>query len=90
MVSWAPRELPSTRNCTPATPALSLALAVTVTVPETVPAGVLRDTAGAEVSTLLTVTVTGVEVAMLPLTSRARAVRTWVPLDRGMVFNVVE
>src|SRR5207248_818390 len=51
-VSSAPRVAPSSRNCTPATPTLSEALAETVTGPETVSpsAGAVSDTAGAVVS----------------------------------------
>ena len=37
---------------------------------------------------LLTVMVTGADSAVLPLTSRARAVRVWVPLVRVVVFRV--
>src|SRR5688572_10754071 len=49
-VSSAPRLAPSSRNCTPATPTLSEALAVTVTVPETVapPAGLVTLTVGGD------------------------------------------
>src|SRR4029077_15697985 len=50
VVSSAPRGLLSTGNCTPATPASSVALAVMVTVPETVPVGAVIDTVGAVVS----------------------------------------
>ena len=52
VVSSAPRGAPSSRNCTPATPTLSLALAETATFPETmVPgAGAVRDALGGEVS----------------------------------------
>src|SRR5439155_1072907 len=47
-VSSPPRLAPSTRNCTPATPILSEAEALTVTVPDTVApaAGALMLTAG--------------------------------------------
>jgi hypothetical protein len=62
-------------NCTPATPTLSLAEAVTFRVPDTVapPAGAEIDTAGLVVS-FDTVTVTAAEVAVLPTASRATAV----------------
>ena len=52
IVSSAPRALPSSLNCTPATPTLSEALAETLTVPETVapPLGAETDTEGAVVS----------------------------------------
>src|SRR5206468_1108611 len=51
-VSSPPRLAPSTRNCTPATPTLSEAEALTVTVPDTVApdAGALMLTAGGVVS----------------------------------------
>src|SRR3954470_4860865 len=52
VVSSAPRFAPSTLNCTPATPTLSAAVALTVTVPDTVvpPAGPLIVTVGGVVS----------------------------------------
>ena len=52
MVSSAPSAVPSTLNCTPVTPTLSEALALTVTVPDTVApaAGAVRLTVGALVS----------------------------------------
>src|SRR5215471_8029512 len=52
VVTSAPRLAPFSLNCTPATPALSLALAVMVTVPLTVApaAGAVRDTVGLVVS----------------------------------------
>src|SRR5881296_1638411 len=51
----APRLAPSRRNCTPATPTLSEALAATVTGPVTVApeAGALNDTVGGVVSAVL-------------------------------------
>src|SRR5216684_818107 len=51
-VSSAPTFEPSSLNCTPTTPTLSLAVAVTVTVPDTVepPAGAVSATVGAVVS----------------------------------------
>ena len=50
--SSAPRVAPSNLNCTPATPMSSLALAVTLTVPETVvpAAGAVMLTVGGVVS----------------------------------------
>ena len=47
-MSSAPSAAPSSRNCTPTTPTLSLAVAETVTVPETVAplAGAVIDTVG--------------------------------------------
>src|SRR5712691_11911978 len=68
-VSSAPRLPPSSLNWTPTTPTLSEALAETVMVPETVNpgAGAVRATVGGVVSgtALETVTLTGVEVAVL-------------------------
>src|SRR5262249_46267607 len=51
-VSSVPMSLPSTRNCTPATPTSSLALAVTLAVPVTVApdAGAVNATVGAVTS----------------------------------------
>ena len=51
-MSSAPRLLPSRRNCTPTTPTLSDAVAVTLIVPETVApfAGAVSETVGAVVS----------------------------------------
>ena len=74
-VSSTPTLLPSTWNCTPTTPTSSDAVAVIVVVPETVApsAGALIFTVGAVVS-LETVTVTAVEVVVLPAASRATAV----------------
>jgi len=64
--SSLPRLAPSSLNCTPTTPTLSEAVAVTLTVPEIVapPAGAVIDTVGAVVSaaTLLTVTITAADV----------------------------
>src|SRR5262245_1541062 len=56
-VSSAPSGSPSSRNCTPATPTLSDADALTVTVFDTVApaAGVVSDTVGATVSGLCVV-----------------------------------
>ena len=92
-VSSAPRFTPSSLNCTPATPALSAALAETVTVPDTVPAaGALSDTVGGVVSgtALFTVTVTAAEVVLLPAASRATAVSVCVPLVAEAVFQEPE
>src|SRR5437773_8622345 len=73
-VSSAPTATLSSRNCTPATPTLSAAVADTVIVPDTVAAfaGAVSDTVGA-IRSLKTVTVTAAEVATLPDASRARA-----------------
>ena len=52
LVSSLPRAAPSRRNWTPTTPTLSLALALTGTVAETVdpPAGAVTDTVGGTLS----------------------------------------
>src|SRR5207302_8784960 len=75
LVSSAPRLAPSSWNCTPTTPTLSEALALTVIVLPTVlpDVGAVIATAGAVVP-FETVTVTAVEVATFPAASRARAV----------------
>src|SRR5207247_2662849 len=84
-VSSPPRLAPSSLNCTPATPTLSEAFALTVTVVDIVwPfAGELMLTVGGVVSgggALATVTVTGAEVLLLPAASRATAVIVCCPL----------
>src|SRR5687768_3039907 len=83
--------MPSTKNCTPATAMSSAALAVTVIVPETVApeAGALMLTVGAVMS-LATVTVTGLDVHVLPSESRASAVRSCEPLVAAIVFQGTE
>src|SRR2546427_1223400 len=70
--SSTPRLAPSSRNCTPTTPTLSEALAVTLVLPPTVApeTGEVLLTVGAVVS-LNTVTVTAAEVVRLPAASRA-------------------
>ena len=87
-VSSAPRFAPSTLNCTPTTPTLSLALAATVIVLDTVapPAGAVTETAGATVS-LNTVTVTAADVLALPAASRATAVNVCEPLVPVVVVH---
>ncbi len=91
LVSSAPKAAPSSRNCTPATPRLSAALAVTLIVPETlVPfAGDAMLTVGAVVS-LAIVIVTGAEVVRLPAASRATAVSVYTPLDAAVVSIGIE
>jgi hypothetical protein len=71
---------------------LSEALAVTVTVAETVAplAGAVTLTVGGVVSdggALETVTVATAEVAVLPAASQAWAVSVWVPLLTAVVFQ---
>src|SRR5438128_134778 len=71
-VSSAPILTPSTRNCTPATPTLSAAVAETVTVPDTVAptTGAVIDTVGGVPSSV--VKVKSPDVARLPAASRER------------------
>ena len=75
-MSSAPSGAPSSRNCTPTTRTLSLALADTVTAADTVAplAGAAMETVGGVVS-LETVTVAAALVVRLPAASRARAER---------------
>ena len=70
---------PSSRNWTPATPTLSVALALTLTVPDTVApaAGAVMATVGAVVSVM--VMLTGADVAVAPRLSVATAVSAYVP-----------
>src|SRR5437016_13659798 len=74
----------SSLNCTPATPALSVALAETMIVPATgVPAvGAVSETVGGVVSL---VTLTAGEVVALPAASRTTAVRVWTPAAAAVV-----
>jgi hypothetical protein len=98
LVSSAPRLAPSSRNCTPATPTLSAALAVTGTVPDIVSPsrGDVILTVGGVVSgggggALATVTVTGAETGLrLPAASRATAVTVCDPLLAEVVFQETE
>src|SRR6202035_2667952 len=91
VVCSTPKLAPSRRNCTPATPTLSDALALTVTVPETVApfAGAAMLIVGGVVS-FETVTVTAVAVAVLPAASRATAVNVCEPLLTVVVFHETE
>src|SRR5205807_1315850 len=85
----APRLAPSSLNCTPTTPTLSVALAETVIVPATeAPAvGAVSETVGGALST---VTLTTAEVAVFPAASRATAVRLWTPLEVVMLVHETE
>src|SRR5918996_4267436 len=89
-----PSGCPSTKNSTAVTPTLSVALALTMTVPDTSAplAGSVIATLGGVVSdaVLDTVTVTGAEVVRLPAASRATAVRVWEPLLAVAVFQGTE
>src|SRR4029077_3642424 len=91
VVSSAARFAPSSLNCTPTTPTLSDALAVTVVVPETVapPAGAVTLTVGPVVS-LKTVTVTAADVVVLPAASRATAVSVCDALLAVVVSHAIE
>jgi len=81
----------SSWNCTLATLTLSVAFADTVTVADTVAvfAGAVSETVGGVVSgvVLSTFTVSAALVVELPAPSVAVAVRTWLPLERGIVFR---
>src|SRR5213594_2144150 len=73
VVTSAPRFAPSSLNCTPTTPTLSVALAETVTVPATVEpaAGAVMDTVGGVVSgNAAVVNVKSAETARFPAASR--------------------
>src|SRR5206468_1428599 len=91
-VSWGATLAPSTRNCTPATPTLSEAEALTVVDPDTVApdAGAVMLTEGGVVSAFDTVTLTGDEVVRFPAASRAVAVRVCEPLATVVVFQEIE
>jgi len=89
VVSSAPRFTPSSLNCTPVTPTLSVAVELTVTVepPTNEPlAGAVTLTVGAVLST---VTETAVLVVVLPAASCATAVSVWLPFDTEVVFHEV-
>ena len=68
---------------------VSLALAETVMLPETVAAfvGVEIETVGGVVSAFATVTVTEA-IVVLPAASRARALRVWLPLLTVALFQL--
>ena len=88
-MSSAPSAAPSNKNCTPTTPTLSVALALTVTVALTVApfAGAVIATVGGVVSVFDTVTTTAADVAVFPAASRARAVNVCEPLLVVVVFH---
>jgi hypothetical protein len=81
-VSVAPITPPSTLNTTVATPTLSVAFTLSVTMPPTFELGNgdIKVTTGGILSVILvalfTLTVTGADVEVFPAVSRARAVRT--------------
>ncbi|HTP44344.1 MAG TPA: hypothetical protein VMJ13_07245, partial [Candidatus Acidoferrum sp.] len=88
-VSAAPTFAPSTCNCTLATPTLSEAVTLTVTVPFTVAllAGDVIETVGGVVSALFTVTVTTALVAAFPAASFATAASVWLAFETEVVFQ---
>src|SRR5205809_612171 len=89
--SSTPRLAASSRNCTPTTPTLSAALAVTLVVPPTVaPENGEFTPRGGGVLSLNTVTVTAAEVVRLPAASRATAVSVCEPLLAVVVFQETE
>ena len=85
-----PNAVPSTKNCTPAMPWLSLAVAVRSTVPLTVAllAGAVIDTVGGVVSVLATFTVTNAD-CVRPAGSLATAPSTCEPLATDVAFHVM-
>jgi hypothetical protein len=93
VVANDPKAAPSTSNCTLATATLSVAVAVTVMVPDTVAPllGEVMETVGAVVSfALFTVIDTPALVALLFELSVATAVSVWVPLASVVVFSDCE
>jgi hypothetical protein len=90
LVSSAPMLAPSTRNCTPASPRSSAAVAVTCTSPVTVApsAGAVIETVGG--TPLSTLTATCADVVAFPAASRATAVSWWVPLAAVRVFQATK
>src|SRR5439155_1751048 len=94
-VSSAPSAPPSRRNCTPATPTLSEAVALTVTVDDTVApfAGDVMLTDGGVVSgggTFDTVTVTVLDEYRRPSASRATALSVCGPFPTDVVLQDTE
>ena len=83
LVSADPTFVPSTFNCTLATPTLSEAVAFTVIVPLTVAllAGEVIETVGGVVSALFTVTFTAELTPVFPDISFAMAVSVWLPFE---------
>ena len=86
-----PTFAPSSWNCTLATPTLSVALAATVTGPDSdAPlVGEVRVTTGGVVSgmVLSTLTATAALVVELPVVSTATAVKMWFALERSVVLR---
>jgi hypothetical protein len=90
-ISSAPSVAPSSRNCTPTTPTLSDAFAVTVVVPDTVApeAGAVTLAVGAVVS-FDTVTVLGSDDHVAPSGILATAVKVCGPLPVVLEFHEME
>ena len=89
-VTANPRFTPSNWNCTEVIPTVELALALTVTDPETVPPnGLLRLTVGGGVE-FETVTDTPADVVCWFNESVAIAVNVWPALDAVVVFQEIE
>jgi hypothetical protein len=85
-VTAAPRFAPSSWNCTDAIPAVAVAFAITVTVPDRLPpVGLVMLIAGAEASE----TLTPLDVVVCPRVSVAMAVRVCAPLEAEVVFHKV-
>lgn len=87
-MSVACREL-SRKNATLAIPALSEAVAETITVPDTVApeAGELMEITGGILSALLTVSDTPALVVVCPVELLATADREWLPLESVVVLS---
>ena len=91
-MTFDPRLAPSNRNCTPVIASLAVAVATTVTVPETVAPGTgeVIDTVSGVVLVLFTVIGTAALVALFPEVSAATAVRLCLPFAKVAVFNDCE
>jgi hypothetical protein len=88
-VTFDPRAVPSSKNCTLAIGRLSVAVAEIVMVPDTVAplAGEVIETDSGVVLVLLTVIDTAALVALFPELSVAIAVRLCFPFVSVVVFN---
>src|SRR5256885_1204926 len=85
----SPRLAPSSWTCTPTTPTLSVAVAETVTVPDTLAAGAgaVSATVGGAVSATVTLTAA---LAVWPAASRATALTLWAPRAASVVSHDTE
>src|SRR5439155_550738 len=88
-VTSAPRFVPSSLNCTPTTPTLSVAVADTVTVPDTLAAGAGAVSATVGGATSATVTLTAA-VAVWAAASRATALTLCAPGTTSAVSHTIE